>query len=297
MLLPSEQNIKLPLLKVLDENGGQLSINEAIKVVTEKYFPELTDEAKTSRLDSGQLRWQNRVEWARFKLIQSGEMDGSLRGIWRITPKGKARLQADWTSWRSQYLEFPAGRTEEEEISRETGESRTPQELIELNHRQLRDALAQQLLEKVKSCPPEFFERLVVDLLVAMGYGGSRKDAGEAIGRSREIGGIDGVIKEDKLGLDVVCIQAKRWENAVGLPIVSQFSGSLERAKATKGVLITTSRFTDEAKEFARSVGKRIVLIDGDELANRMITNNVGVTLEASYDIKRIDPDYFEEVA
>jgi len=298
------------LLKVLDESGGQLSIDEAIKRVTEKYFPELADEAKASRLDSGQLRWQNRVEWARFKLIQSGEIDGSVRGVWRITPKGKTTLKAEWSSWRPQYLEFRAGRGASEKIEELKGgtketeedisegrESRTPQEIIESNHRRLREALDQELLEKVKSCPWDFFERLVVDLLVTMGYGGSRKDAGEAIGRSREIGGIDGVIKEDRLGLDVVYVQAKRWENSVGLPIVSQFSGSLERAKATKGVLITTSQFTAEAKEFVKSIGKRIVLIDGAELANLMIANGVGVTLEASYDIKRLDPDYFEEMS
>jgi restriction system protein len=292
LLLPPERNVKLPLLKVLDENGGQLPIHEAIIKVTEKYFPELTDEAKTSRLDSGQLRWQNRVEWARFKLIQSGEMDGSVHGVWRITPKGRARLQAEWSSWKPEYPEFHAEKTEEE-VSREGVESRTPQEMIESNHKQLREALAQDLLEKVKGCPPQFFEELVVNLLVAMGYGGSRKDAGEAIGRSREIGGIDGVIKQDKLGLDVVYIQAKRWEDSVGLPIVSQFSGSLERAKATKGVLITTSRFTDDAKEFVKGIGKRIVLIDGEKLANLMIDHGVGVTLEASYAIKRVDPDYF----
>lgn len=168
-----------------------------------------------------------------------------------------------------------------------------PTERLNAAYREIRTALATDLLDLVKQATPQFFESLVVELLVAMGYGGSRDDAGLAVGKSGD-GGIDGIIKEDRLGLDFVYIQAKRWEAAVGRPIVQGFAGSLDGERARKGVLITTSRFTPDAIEYVKRIEKRIVLIDGDQLANYMMDVGIGVTDMATVHIQRIDQDYFE---
>lgn len=165
---------------------------------------------------------------------------------------------------------------------------------METSYQSIRQQLAQSLLAQVRQAPPDFFEQLVVDLLVAMGYGGSRKDAGQAIGQSND-GGIDGIIKEDRLGLDIVYLQAKRWESPVGSPEVRNFTGSLEGHGAQKGVLITTSKFTKEAIEFARRLQqKKLVLIDGEKLAELMMDFEVGASRVATYTVQKIDPDYFE---
>jgi len=168
----------------------------------------------------------------------------------------------------------------------------TPEEILEQSYQDLRRDLAEELLERIKDCSPRFFERLVVDLLVAMGYGGSRKDAGQAVGRSGD-GGIDGIIKEDRLGLDVVYIQAKKWDGTVGRPAVQTFAGSLDGVRARKGILITTSDFSQPAKDYAEMIEKKIVLIDGQQLAQLMIDHNVGVTEVETYTVKRSDLDYF----
>jgi len=173
-------------------------------------------------------------------------------------------------------------------------EPRTPEELLEQGYAQHRDSLASELLAKVKNCSPAFFEQLVVDLLVTMGYGGSRKDAGRAVGRSGD-GGIDGIIKEDRLGLDAVYVQAKRWEASVGRPVVQAFAGSLEGHRARKGVLITTSDFSSEARDYVDRIEKRIVLIGGKDLADLMIEHGIGVTIVQNYTLKRLDSDYFDE--
>jgi restriction system protein len=170
--------------------------------------------------------------------------------------------------------------------------SQTPEEILELSYQSLRRDLAQELLERIMRCSSQFFERLVVELLVVMGYGGSRKDAGEAVGQSGD-GGIDGIIKEDRLGLDVVYIQAKRWEGTVGRPVVQTFAGSLEGQRARKGILITTSQFSKEARDYVDRIEKKIVLIDGQQLAQLMIDHNVGVAEVETYTVKRVDLDYF----
>ena len=173
-------------------------------------------------------------------------------------------------------------------------ELETPEEKLVDSYSQLRRILAAQVLEKARKCSPDFFEKLVIDLLLAMGYGGSINDAGRAVGRSGD-GGIDGIIKEDKLGLDAVYIQAKRWESSVGAPVVRDFVGSLVSNTANKGVLITTSKFTKEAYELTARIPQRIVLIDGAQLAEMMVDNNVGVTTVSNYVLKKIDTDYFED--
>lgn len=167
-----------------------------------------------------------------------------------------------------------------------------PDEQLLQSYSQLRRSLAQDLLDRIKAAPPEFFEQLVVDLLVAMGYGGSHEDAGQAVGKSGD-GGIDGIIKEDRLGLDFVYIQAKRWESIVGSPEVRGFAGSLEGQRAGKGVFITTSGFTDAAREYVGLIEKRIVLVDGEQLAELMLDYGIGVTDVTSYKVQRIDLDYF----
>lgn len=172
--------------------------------------------------------------------------------------------------------------------------TQTPQELLELGYQSLQNQLALDLLTLVKKCSPRFFERIVVDLLIAMGYGGSREDAGHAVGQTGD-GGIDGIIKEDRLGLDIIYIQAKRWESTVGRPIVQAFAGSLEGMKAKRGVLITSSKFSKEAHEYIRLIEKRIILIDGEQLAQLLLEYNVGVSEAEQYIVKKIDYDYFGE--
>ena len=169
----------------------------------------------------------------------------------------------------------------------------TPEETMAAAHRKLRKQLETDLLDRIKASPPDLFERMVVDLLLAMGYGGSRQDAGRAIGRSGD-GGIDGIIKEDRLGLDAVFIQAKRWEGTVGRPEIQKFAGALQGQKASKGVFITTSSFTREAIEYAQIIATRIILIDGEQLATYLVEFGVAVTRTGIYEIKKIDSDYFE---
>ena len=182
-----------------------------------------------------------------------------------------------------------------DETIEETVDSvRTPEESLEGAYRTLRLDLSNDIVERVKSCSPAFFERLVVELLVKMGYGGTLQDAGQAIGKSGD-GGIDGIIKEDRLGLDVIYLQAKRWEGTVSRPELQKFAGALQGRRAKKGVFITTSDFTKEAREFAAAIDNKIILIDGDELAEIMIDFSVGVSPVNTYEIKRIDSDYFVE--
>jgi restriction system protein len=170
----------------------------------------------------------------------------------------------------------------------------TPEELIQSGYEQIQKALASDLLERVKVSSPPFFERLVVELLVKMGYGGSLADAGKAVGRSGDEG-IDGIIKEDRLGLDVIYLQAKRWERTVGRPDIQQFAGALQGQRARKGVFISTSTFSSDAREYAARIDSRIILIDGVELSRLMIAHGIGVTPVAVYELKRVDSDYFDE--
>lgn len=220
------------------------------------------------------------------------------RARFRITERGLSVLQNNPTvinnDFLGQFPEFVQFRAIRR-TARPADDSEpagTPEETLEASYQNLRGELVQELLERVKGCTPSFFENLVVDLLVAMGYGGSKKDAGQAIGRTRD-GGIDGIIKEDKLGLDVVFIQAKRWDGTVGRPVVQAFAGSLEGQRARKGVLITTSQFSPDAVDYVGRIEKKIVLIDGEELCQLMIDHGVGVTEVARYVVKKIDSDYF----
>jgi restriction system protein len=225
------------------------------------------------------------------------------RAQYKLTPRGQDLLKTkpvrvDGALLRKypEFLEFVRPKSEVAPESGQTSvsEAATPLEVLEAGHERLRSQLADEILQAIRAMSPAFFERLVVQVIVAMGYGGSLKDAGQAVGKSGD-GGVDGIIKEDRLGLDQIYIQAKRWSNVVGRPEIQSFAGSLEGHRSRKGVFITTSEFSRDARDYVTRIEKRIVLIDGEELAGLMIDFGVGVTDVATYRVKKLDPDYFEE--
>ncbi|MEO8606928.1 MAG: restriction endonuclease [Chloroflexota bacterium] len=300
MTVPDYQTLMLPVLQVAGD-GQEHTIGETIEIIAVNF--SLTDEDRKELLPSGtQFRFDNRVHWARSYLKQAALLESTGRGKFRITPRGLEVLENNLVYINVKFLnQFPEfqefkSRTSRSEVPEVTEEEsvHTPEEILEESYQSLRDELAQELINRVMLCSPRFFERLVVDLLVAMGYGGSRKDAGERIGQSGD-GGVDGIIKEDRLGLDVVYIQAKRWEGTVGRPVVQGFAGSLEGFRARKGVLITTSLFSKDAKDYVERIEKKIVLIDGEQLAQYMIDYGIGVAEVATYIVKKADLDYFGE--
>ena len=300
MTIPDFQAIMLPLLQYASD-GKEHSLRDAITYLADVF--NLSDEEKKGLLPSGQQTvFDNRVGWARTHLKKAVLLEYPKRGFFQITERGRDLLTQNPTKINIKFLnQFPEhieflnskkdnDKSEPEII--ETSET-TPQESIEFGYQKIRKELELELLNRVKSCSPDFFERLVVYLLVKMGYGGSRRDAGRAIGKSGD-GGIDGIIKEDKLGLDIVYVQAKRWDNTVvGRPEIQKFVGALHGQRARKGVFITTSRFSQEAREYVSIIDSKIVLIDGEELAQLMIDNHVGVSTVSIYEIKKIDSDYF----
>ena len=302
MAIPDYQSIMLPLLK-LAKDGEEHSLREAIESLAVQF--QLTDKERAELLPSGrQATFDNRVGWARTYLKKAALLKSTKRGYFQITTRGQEILKQNPAEINNAYLrqfpefiEFqaPKEKPDEAPLSLQADTSQTPEEAIEEAYQNLREALAVDLLQTIKSCSPSFFERLVVDLLVKMGYGGTRKDAGEALGRSSD-GGIDGIIKEDRLGLDFVYIQAKRWEGTVSRPEIQKFAGALQGHRARKGVFITSSSFTNGAIQYVSLIDSKIVLIDGDLLTQLMIDYNMGVSTAASYEIKKIDSDYFEEV-
>lgn len=266
---------------------------------------KLTDEELNAMLPSGRQRlFYNRIAWSVVHLRKAGALENEARGQFVITDRGRKLLASSGgrlsTKQLAEFEEYRAFR----ERSAGEGEAKgprpqkavpaeTPEEQIERVFSMLRSELADQLLSEIGARPPSFFEKVVVDLLLAMGYGGTWHGAGRVVGRSGD-GGIDGTIMEDKLGLDIVYVQAKRWENTVGRPSVQAFAGSLEGARARKGVMITTSNFSEEARTYVTQIEKKIVLIDGQQLADLMIEHGAGVVVRQSYVLKKIDVDYFE---
>jgi restriction system protein len=304
MPIPDFQTIMLPLLDALSD-GNEHGLVELTETLATHF--QLTEEERKVRLPSGiQARFDNRVGWARTDLRMAGLVEGVGRGIIRITERGLNVLKAPPARIDRKFLrQFPEyelyvvrnrenSKQQNSSDTQDEDTNQTPEEVLEFSYQGLRQKLAEDLLERIKQNSPTFFERLVVDLLVAMGYGGSRKDAGEAVGRSGD-GGIDGIIKEDKLGLDAIYIQAKRWKGTVGRPIAQEFAGSLEGHRARKGVLITTSQFSQEAWDYVSRIEKKIVLIDGVHLAQLMIDHGIGVAEVATYTVKKVDSDYFSE--
>ncbi len=300
MAVPDFQSLMLPLLKMVSD-GQEHSLRALVDVLAMQL--KLTDDDKNEMLPGHtKTKFYDRIGWARTYMKMAGLLESTGRGTICITKRGLDLLKSNPASINvrllKQYPEF----VEFQSVSRHSNKrdsveveeepTQTPEELLEASYQSLRQSLARELLERIKGCSPGFFEILVVDLLVAMGYGGSRRDAGQAVGQSGD-GGIDGIIKEDKLGLDVVYIQAKRWESKVGRPVVQAFAGSLEGQRARKGVLITTSQFSQDAKDYVNKIEKRIILIDGEQLAQFMIDHGIGVTEVANYTIKKADLDYF----
>jgi restriction system protein len=302
MPIPDYQTLMLPLLR-LTRDGAEHPFREAVDSLAAEF--ELTDDERTELLPSGTAHvFGSRVGWARSYLKQAGLLEAPKRGVFRITAEGKALLAKNPTkvdnNLLNQYESFRAFRTRGKEVEDNTktapvdaASEQTPEDAMATAYQRVRKNLEAELLEQVKASSPVFFERLVVDLIVAMGYGGSRQDAGRAIGRSGD-GGIDGIIKEDRLGLDVIYLQAKRWENTVGRPDIQKFAGALQGQRASKGILITTSNYSRDALEYVNVIATKIILIDGDMLTALMVDHNVAVTRTGTYELKKIDTDYFE---
>jgi restriction system protein len=300
-----------PLLRVI-EDGNEFRSREYVEALALRFG--LSESERRELIPSGRARvFDNRVAWSATHLSKAGLLERPGRGSVRITERGLAALRSGADridmAYLSRFPEYEAFRRRSRPIavigpvSGADGDSRqdavasavgtqTPGELLESSYQGLRQALADDLLERIAAAPPRFFEQLVVDLLVAMGYGGSRADAGQAVGGSGD-GGIDGIIKEDRLGLDFVYVQAKRWDQTIGRPLVQAFAGSLEGQRARKGVFITTSAFSKDAHDYVTRIEKRIVLVDGQYLAQLMIDHGVGVADVATYHVKRVDADYF----
>ncbi len=307
MAVPDYQSIMLPLLQFAHEREAEFSKDDAVNDLATRL--DLTDDDLKEMLPSGiQSTFVNRLSWAATYLKKAGLLEATRRGFYQITPRGEGLLKKKPTAINVKTLrQYPEFLEFQQLKGTRSGEKRntvkessdngvvTPSEALENAYENLRNELVDELLTKLKQLSPAFFERIVVELLVRMGYGGSRADAGKAIGKSGD-GGIDGIIKEDKLGLDVLYIQAKKWSNnPVGRPDVMQFAGALQAQKANKGIFITTSRFTDEARNYVSQIGSKIVLIDGEELAHFMIDYDVGVSTVSQYPVKKIDSDFFDE--
>jgi len=305
--LPKYHELMLPLLE-LCRDGGEHETREVIAHLAERFH--LSPSELSEMLPSGQQSvFDNRVGWARTYLTKAGLLEKVSRGIFRIAARGqeflKTRPEKIAPKDLERFSEFVDFRRKSREGTETEGSlsvasaveeyELTPEESLELGYQKLRRTLSSEVLERVKSCSPVFFEKLVVELLLNMGYGGSRRDAGEAIGRSGD-GGIDGIIKEDRLGLDSVYVQAKRWDDTVvGRPDIQKFAGALQGNRARKGIFITTSRFSADARDFVKMIESKIVLLDGEQLAQLMIDFNVGVAPDKVYEVKKIDSDYFVE--
>jgi restriction system protein len=300
MAIPDFQSIMRPMLE-LAADGKEHSLVEAREALAQKF--KLSEEEQSELLPSGrQARFTNRVAWAKVYLGQAGALEIPKRGWFQISDRGRQLLSnlpgAIGTKDLERFADFKQFRNRSKESREEKadthGEKQTPEEMLESAFQRFRAELASEVLSRVKKASPVFFERLVVELLISMGYGGSRKEAGEAIGKGGDEG-IDGIINEDRLGLDVIYLQAKRWEGPVGRPEIQKFVGALHGKRAKKGVFITTSGFSSEAREYVAHIDPKVVLIDGEQLAELMIDFNVGVSSVTSYETKQIDSDYFEE--
>ena len=311
MTIPDYQTLMLPLLRIAADQEEH-RFRDAVEKLAMEFT--ISDEERNTMLPSGTAPlFDNRVGWARTYLKQAALLESRKRGFFMITSRGKEllasnpnRIDNSVLEKYPEYLAFKLRRNEDKpanasllpvnngiaNMAIEQAEQ-TPEELFAQAYQRLRNNLESELLEQVKASSPAFFERLVIDLLVSMGYGGSRQDAGKAIGRSGD-GGIDGMIKEDKLGLDIIYVQAKRWEGTVGRPDIQKFAGALLGQRANKGVFITTSSFSKEAEEYANSIASKIILITGEQLATFMVDHNVGVSSVSRFELKRIDSDYFE---
>ncbi|MFO0834306.1 MAG: restriction endonuclease [Phycisphaerales bacterium] len=305
MAVPEYQEFMLPWLKAAADRK-ELSVAEATDVLADLF--KLSAEDRTTLLPSAtQTRLRNRVQWAAYYLFRSGLLERVSRGRYRVTPSGAKVLASNPENVDNAFLQqfegyrdfvavrgaTPAKSDAPDAIVSSIESTVTPDERLDAAYKELRATLADDVLERVRASSPAFFEHLVVDVLVAMGYGGSYADAARVVGRSGD-GGIDGVIPEDRLGLDMVYVQAKKWENSVGPDEIRKFVGSLGEQKAHKGVFITSGTYTSGAKTAAEKASAKVVLIDGKQLAELMIDHGVGVAESKKYVVKKLDTDYFE---
>jgi restriction system protein len=303
MSVPTFQHITLPLLR-LAADGRTRSLAEVRDALAREF--RLSPAERDELLPSGrQTRFANRVAWAKVYLERGGLLSSPERGQFAITPRGREVLERPperiTVKFLDQFPEFSAFRNRrsrevaDDETSGDAAEDgATPEEALEVAFQQIRSKIAMDLLERVRAASPQFFERLVVELLLKMGYGGSRGGAGKAIGRAGDEG-IDGIISEDRLGLDQVYLQAKRWsDRTVGRPEIQQFVGALHGKRAKKGVFLTTGAYSAEAVAYVQTIDPKVVLIDGQQLAEYMIDFGVGVTEERLYRMVRVDSDYFD---
>lgn len=305
MAIPDFQSVMRPVLATVAD-GKPLALSALREQVTHSF--QLNEAERLDRLPSGkQTVINNRVGWARTYLNKAGLLSIPAKGMVQITERGLkalvSGLERITVSWLKRYPEFadfhapsPTANTTviEQSESAEPAEQATPDEQMANAHQALMQTLADELLSQVRMATPSFFEQVVVDLMIAMGYGGSRKEAGSATQATSD-DGIDGVIKEDKLGLDVIYLQAKRWANTVHRPEIDKFIGALTRQRARKGVFITTSDFSSGAREAALGLDIKVVLIDGVELTRLMVENNLGCSVKQVYEVRQLDTDYFAE--
>ena len=306
-MIPDYQTLMLPLLKFVNEDR-EFSMHESINYLAKEF--SLSEEDLNEWLPSKkQKTFYNRVYWAKAHLKMAVVLENTKRGFFKITERGikiiadnpeiinVKYLMSKFTDYSDMISGFRKDKKETGSINPIESDiqiNKTPEEEIETGYQKIRQSLEQELLSKLKSVHPYFFEKIVIELLVKMGYGGSIAEAGKAT-RYINDEGIDGIIKEDKLGLDVIYIQAKRWEGSVVRPEIQKFVGALAGQRAKKGVFITTSSFSKDAVAYATQMDVKIILIDGEDLAQYMIDYNLGVSVQSTYEIKKIDSDYFEE--
>lgn len=306
MPIPAYSEFFLPILKMMGDKRERHK-SEIFDCLDKEF--QFSEVDKSQLLKSGISSLSNRMSWGLSYLKQAGLLESEKRGYYKITEAGQklfeqnpsaidVELLREYAPKDSRFF-YPKNIKEtdsEEDQNKDLDSSQTPLELIVKNHQLLKDNLARELLEEIKNKKPRFFESLVVNLLLALGYGGSLTEAGEVKGGSGD-GGIDGIIREDKLGLDIIYLQAKRYDddNSVGAQSIREFVGALSEKHASKGVFITTSYYTKSAREYVKQIPQKVILIDGDQLANYMIDNNVGVFTKESFNVKEIDINYFEE--
>lgn len=298
MTVPTYDELMLPILEY-SKDGKEYKLKET-RLYLEKYF-NLTDEDKSERVSSGQLKMANRTGWARTYLKKAGLMEATRNGYAKITSEGLKVLEEKPEKIDNEYLlkynsfrEFQGIKKNDKKEPIVHSVDESPEEIIEKQFKLINETLAEELYENIMNNSPDFFEKLVVDLLLSMGYGGFREESGYTVGKSGD-GGIDGIIDEDQLGLNQIYIQAKRFKDTViGRPEIQKFAGALDGQKATKGVYITTSRFTPNAKEYANNSNFTIILIDGEKLTELMVKFGIGVSTTQTYAFKKIDNDYFD---
>lgn len=300
MSVPDFQSFFKPLLDLASDEREH-SLKEARTIIAQKM--ELSDKDLKELLPSGtQTKFDNRVAWAKSYFVQAKIVESPRRGHFRITDRGRdllkqchERIDIKVLNQYPEFIEFHTAKPGKPSITdiSET-QDETPEESLQKAYQSIRSDLAGEIQTRIKNNSPQFFEHLVVDLMIALGYGGSRADAGRSLGQSGDEG-IDGIIKEDRLGLDVIYLQAKRWDGTVGRPEIQKFVGALHGKRAKKGVFITTGKFSLDAITYVETIDPKVILIDGRTLADMMIEYNLGVAASVNYEIKRIDSDYFDE--